>query len=67
MGKEYLFGMRFAVAPLFFSKLDGVAKSGNSVILANARIQKVLKILDPGFRRDDARSDCKTFYEVIKI
>jgi hypothetical protein len=33
----------------------------SSVILANARIQNALEILDPGLRRDDDRSDLKLF------
>jgi len=32
---------------------------------ANAGIQKILKILDPGFRRDNGKSNIRIFYETI--
>jgi hypothetical protein len=37
------------------------------VILAYASIQNVLKILDPGLRRDDARNGFITFYDFISV
>ena len=34
---------------------------------ANAGIQNVLKILDPGFRRDDGKSKFRAFYGAVKF
>jgi len=34
---------------------------------ANAGIQNILKILDPGVRRDDGISEFRTFYRAINI
>jgi len=34
---------------------------------ANAGIQNILKILDPGVRRDDGKNEFRTFYEFIKF
>jgi len=33
---------------------------------ANAGIQNMLKILDPGFPRDDGKSEFRTFYGAVK-
>ena len=32
---------------------------------ANAGIQNILKILDPGFRRDDGKNEFRTFYGTV--
>ncbi len=32
---------------------------------ANAGIQNLLKIMDPGFRRDDGKSEFPTFYIAV--
>ena len=34
---------------------------------ANPGIQNILGILDPGFRRDDGRSEFRTFYGAVNI
>jgi hypothetical protein len=34
---------------------------------ANAGIQNLLKILDPGFRRDDGKSEFRTFYGAVNL
>jgi len=36
--------------------IDDTVKSHRCVMPANAGIQKLLKILDPGFRRDDGKT-----------
>ncbi len=33
---------------------------------ANAGIQDLLKILDPGFRRDEGKREFRTFYQTAK-
>jgi hypothetical protein len=37
------------------AKIDGLVKSPNSVIPAKAEVQKLLKWLDSGFRRNDEK------------
>ena len=32
-----------------------------------AGIQNILKILDPGVRRDDGKSEFRTFYGAVKV
>jgi len=34
---------------------------------ANAGIQNILEILDPGFHRDDGKSEFRTFYGAVNI
>jgi hypothetical protein len=48
-------------------KVDELVKSSRSVMPANAGIQNLLKILDPGFRRDDGQSEFRAFYESVKV
>jgi hypothetical protein len=43
--------------------LDEPVKIRRGVMPANAGIQNPLKILDPGFRRDDGKSEFRTFYQ----
>ncbi len=34
---------------------------------ANAGIQNLLKILDPGVRRDDGKREFRTFYQTVNL
>jgi len=34
---------------------------------ANAGIQKLLKILDPSFRREDGKFEFRTFYQIVNL
>jgi hypothetical protein len=34
---------------------------------ANAGIQTILRILDPGFRRDDGKSEFRNFYGAVNL
>jgi len=48
------------------SKVDEPVKSRRGRMPANAGIQNILKILDPGVPRDDGKSEFQTFYETVK-
>ncbi len=37
------------------------------VMPTNAGIQNILKILDPGFRRDDGKSEFRNFYGAVNL
>jgi hypothetical protein len=47
------------------SRVDGFAISQLTVTPAKAEIYKLLKFMDPGFRRDDVKRLLETFYEFI--
>jgi hypothetical protein len=42
---------------------DGLEKIPSPVTPAQAGVYKLLKLIDPGFRRDDERRHFWTFYE----
>jgi len=46
---------------------DKTVNSCRDVMPASAGIQNVLKILDPGFRRDDGKSKFRAFYGAVKF
>jgi hypothetical protein len=47
-------------------KQDNLVKSPTPVTPANAGVQKLLKLLDSGLRRNDDLREIQTFYESIK-
>jgi len=46
---------------------DEPVKSRRGVMPANAGIQKLLKILDPSFRREDGKFEFRTFYQIVNL
>ena len=34
---------------------------------ANAGIQSIMKIRDPGFRKDEGKREFRTFYQTVKV
>ena len=46
---------------------DNLVKSPNPVTPAKAGVQKLLKLLDSGLRRNDDLREIQTFYETINI
>jgi hypothetical protein len=47
--------------------VDEIVKSRRGVLPANVGIQNLLKILDPGVRRDDGKSEFRTFCGAVKV
>ncbi len=47
--------------------VDGLVKSPNPVTPAKAGVQKLLKLLDSGLRRNDDLGEIQTFYETISV
>ena len=56
-----------AIGDTFYAtdKVDALINSPNSITLAKAWVQKLLKLLDSSFHRNDEKGCFPTFYEIV--